>query len=300
MDSLTINMIFGYQYTKVQNCEYVPFDSGVNENYFASRDKDNTSNVIPPLEPPLEVHVDVINNAACYHNNGGEGDGTDVAQQTKDKSPGSPTSSRSVNFIGEEIHSNYSRSRRYKRQSLSVGDKINEHAEHHLERGMSVRSYTEEDCSIDMGGRVDRAHTLTSHLQDAAYCGNPHCTSRCSCLPYDIMRKSASCSPADLTQVESDRPTLHQLYPKRRLTVTSSSEASTDTVSPDTPTDSTQEGRGWGSRSDALSDTECTHDGRAWSEQLSDAGSDEPLRSVRRAPSCELAIQQGRLSPQMA
>ncbi len=24
MDSLTINMIFGYQYTKVQNCEYVP------------------------------------------------------------------------------------------------------------------------------------------------------------------------------------------------------------------------------------------------------------------------------------
>ncbi len=25
MDSLTINMIFGYHYTKVQNCEYAPF-----------------------------------------------------------------------------------------------------------------------------------------------------------------------------------------------------------------------------------------------------------------------------------
>ncbi len=26
MDSVTINMIFGYQYATVQNCEYVPLD----------------------------------------------------------------------------------------------------------------------------------------------------------------------------------------------------------------------------------------------------------------------------------
>ncbi len=30
MDSLTINMIFGDQYTKVQNCEYVPLGQKYN------------------------------------------------------------------------------------------------------------------------------------------------------------------------------------------------------------------------------------------------------------------------------
>ena len=243
--------------------------------------------MIPPLEPSppesVEVQVDMTTTSARYrHNSGGSGDSPNEPSPPKtDKVQGSPTSSRSVNFIAEEvIGGHYGRSKRYKRQSVSVGDKINEHSEHNLER-MSIRSYTEEDYSLDVSG----TQKLTCALQEPRYQGATGMSPRSS-LSYDSMPSTRhSSSPTDLTEVESDRPVvLYSRINPGRLDL-SSSEASSETVSPDTPSTSTQDGKEWGNGS----------------QQLSEAESDELLhRQVRRTPSCELAMQQGRLSPQMA
>jgi hypothetical protein len=90
-----------------------------------------------------------------------------VALPSKD----SPTSSRSVNFINEVGQ----RAKRYKRQSLSLGDSI--HEEQRLERADVV-------CTFKEGSSIDSADGLGG----------------CS-ISMDSMRAHAA-----VTQVESDRP----------------------------------------------------------------------------------------------
>ena len=71
---------------------------------YICRDKDNNSVILPPLE----VHVDVVSSTARFHNNGDHAE----TSQGRIANPGSPTSSRSVNFAIDSDNSTR-RSKRY-------------------------------------------------------------------------------------------------------------------------------------------------------------------------------------------
>lgn len=141
-------------------------------------------------------------------------------------------------------------SKRYKRQSLSVDDKINEQIEHSVAReSVSVRSFMQEDCTLELGTGAGTCVGATDNLDKCCEMAPdvPPYTP-----PYPIIR-GAKCSfnvdsvspqsvhtsqcivsisdvnPSELTEVESDRPSLchSQSFSK-------TSDSSTETMSPDT------------------------------------------------------------------
>ncbi len=75
-----------------------------NKSLYICRDKDNNSVILPPLE----VHVDVVSSTARFHNSGDHAE----TSQGRIANPGSPTSSRSVNFAIDSDNSTR-RSKRY-------------------------------------------------------------------------------------------------------------------------------------------------------------------------------------------
>ncbi len=65
MDSLTINMIFSYQCTKVQNCEYVPL--GLEPKQYVPRVDDQTTFSILLAEgSALQYYLNGIKVAQIY------------------------------------------------------------------------------------------------------------------------------------------------------------------------------------------------------------------------------------------
>jgi len=70
-----------------------------------------------------------------------------------------------VSFIGEEVIC-HRPSKRYKRQSLSVDDKINEQVEHPIvaRESVSVRSFMEEDCTLELGAGAGTCIGATDNL----------------------------------------------------------------------------------------------------------------------------------------
>lgn len=152
---------------------------------------------------------------------------------------GSPTSGRSVNFEDTGLVSHGSRSKRYKRHSLSVGDRIHEHAEVSSER-LSVRSLTTEEGMMQMAvTQVDVAASTTKHmlpwLQEVTSSQSTHSGDCFGSSGSSQQGATGGCSH-DLTEVDSDRPLtyiVHSLVSDHR----SSGESSTDTGLTATSTD---------------------------------------------------------------
>ncbi len=171
---------------------------------FCFRDKDNNSAVVPPLE----VQVDINASSASYRNSACAGDGS--AKTTP--AHGSPTSSRSVNFLGEDGMAPVNRgSKRYKRQSVSVGDSIHEHSETNLERLSGINFV--DDPSIDGAlaqeihrGGIMRASSppgSSTTSYNVSFAGTP----RSSISSDNVGARKSSIGPGPvLTEVESDRP----------------------------------------------------------------------------------------------
>jgi hypothetical protein len=250
------------------------------------KDKDNQSAVIPPLE----VHVDVVSNTARYRHGSGSADpGT-----ARSAGNGSPTSSRSVSFIGDEIiNGQYGRTKRYKRQSLSVGDRIHEHAERNLER-LSIRSFNEGDCTMENGVR-QKAGALVSPSQESAcssssHPGSPPCSTSYESMASHQEAPGDMASVAILPEVDSDRPIIYM--GNQPYLESSSSESSTETVS-------LVHGRGASRRaSDRHREWHMNPESLGSSDDLEDT----PMRMRRhtRRTSCELAMKEGRLSPKLS
>ncbi|KAI0215928.1 E3 ubiquitin-protein ligase RNF19A [Lamellibrachia satsuma] len=219
-----------------------------------TRDRDNMSAIVAPLDVNVEAPPSRHRHNSVVSSSGAE------ASVTTTTLKGSPTSTRSVNFLPtyDEV---IGRSKRYKRQSVSVGDSIHEHAVRTLERA-SVTSFAGDDV-VSVGGSVRRGHSRrkTSPLRTSE---TSPATRHCSSISVECVTNAVPNYAVDgLTEVENDRPKVSVVTP------CSQQEKRVATVTP---------GHGAG----MSGDTSCP-DGR--NVQF-------PLR--RR--SCEIAMQDGRVS----
>lgn len=221
---------------------------------YYDRDRDNMSAIVAPLDVNVEAPPSRHRHNSVVSSSGAE------ASVTTTTLKGSPTSTRSVNFLPtyDEV---IGRSKRYKRQSVSVGDSIHEHAVRTLERA-SVTSFAGDDV-VSVGGSVRRGHSRrkTSPLRTSE---TSPATRHCSSISVECVTNAVPNYAVDgLTEVENDRPKVSVVTP------CSQQEKRVATVTP---------GHGAG----MSGDTSCP-DGR--NVQF-------PLR--RR--SCEIAMQDGRVS----
>ena len=197
---------------------------------------------------------------------------------------GSPTSGRSVNFEDSCLVSHGSRSKRYKRHSLSVGDRIHEHAECSPER-LSVRSLTTDEGMMQMAvAQVDvNANNNKPTLPWLQEAGSPSSHSSVSFDSTGSSHQSAlgatGGSPLELPEVDSDRPVMYMVPPLSGDDV--SAESSTDTGTTATSTDLLH-------KCDSVSHSESS---------VSEEGESG---FCRRRGSCERACQEGRLSPSLS
>ena len=160
-----------------------------------SRDKDNVSAVVPPLE----VQVDVLNSSARYRHGSGSSNPANP--------PGSPGSSRSAGGVSED-----GRPRRYWRQSRSVGERLHEHAERREQtERLSVHSFSpdavEEDAEMGACGGVPdlRSPTGPTAMKGTASRGSQRHSVSFEC----VTSRAGSRSPGgELPEVESDKPSL--------------------------------------------------------------------------------------------
>ena len=150
--------------------------------------------------PPLEVHVDVSSSSARYRHSSG-----DSRHSQHKPAHTSPLSSRSVNFLSEDVR-RHSKSKCYKRQSVSVGDKIHEHADASTLDRLSMRSYTPEtDLTMEspekpespLEGATSPLYTNDSLNSSSSFDSTSSQQPLCS-------NKRSHCG--GITQVESDKP----------------------------------------------------------------------------------------------
>ena len=147
---------------------------------------------------PLDVNVEAPP-SRHRHNSVVSSSGAETTTTTL---KGSPTSTRSVNFLpGDEV---IGRSKRYKRQSVSVGDSIHEHAVRTLERA-SVTSFAGDDV-VSVGGSTRRGYGRRKTSPLRANETSP-VTRRCSSVSVECVTNSTPNYATDgLTEVENDHP----------------------------------------------------------------------------------------------
>lgn len=227
------------------------------------RDKDSLS----LISPSFEVQVDIVTGPRGRNNSGSSY--ATVADKSHQKAvcdQSSPTSTRSVNFAVDDVRTPHDRCRKCKRFSVSVGERINEHTDKGQSDSISMQSFP-GSClkkrhpfdNVSLPSSCDGAGT-TDSSRKATPRTSPSCDSM-DCADGAVV------SPTSLTQVESDRPVLGATVNTRGFT--------NDTLTIDESVE-----MGLGRQTEEEEDGGCRP---------------SPLR--RR--SCELAMQQGRLSPHM-
>ena len=192
------------------------------------------------IVPSHEVHLDVTGTSARYlHGSTSHGLDTTSRPSTTSALPssqGSPTSTRSVNFAGDEvIEYTVPCSKRYKRQSLSVGDSIYEHAEGAGD-GLGALGLASNMSNLDAipRGPSSPPGLASAPLQISASCSLTHASPR-SVTSADNLLDPRVCPSrfceGGITQVENDRPSHHLVPGRPRLDSTSTDSTSVETVS---------------------------------------------------------------------
>ena len=148
---------------------------------------------------PLDVNVEAPS-GRHRHNSVVSSGYTDTPATTL---KGSPTSARSVNFLPAD--ESIARSKRYKRQSVSVGDSIHEHSVRTLERA-GVTSFAGDDV-VSVGGSTRRGHGQRRTSPSEA-----------SSVSVECVTSTTSNYPG-LTEVESDRPKVPVTQQEKHVTV---------------------------------------------------------------------------------
>ena len=242
----------------------------------------------------------------CQHYN------ANCQQHKARPSQGSPTSTRSVNFLERDIRGHSAgKAKKYKRQSLSVGDKIHEHMDRaNLER-LSIKSFNPDVLCVDEDSSREPSprnmYSLCSALQDNMADlrkSSPH-----NSASFDSM-SSNSRSVSGLPEVESDHPMNYVMLSRSSAfydAATNNERHLEDILNDNVATTTTPT-----STDPNCNDNDNEHPGYLLQRSRSESvqRSQSPLLDIegdslslghrprQRRVSCEMAIEHGRLSPQ--
>merc|ERR1712168_427506 len=144
--------------------------------------------------------------------------------------PGSPSSNRSVVFAGDAVK--YARSKKYSRQSKSIEDKINEHAEH-TDGKVSSNNENENSATTDSStSNSKKSNTIT---QPEKSCLVNRISQACSRIPFEcVLPRQLSLStpsPSSLPKIDTDR----QISNAAKSSTVHSNDSSTSTLNPEEP-----------------------------------------------------------------